>query len=836
MDGEITLSSSYQSPAQTIPSSNQNGRRRRRPGGRKRRRRPQGTYQTTESSNEFNNFYWEGQVQDENVNDSVILSFYNTTDYYSSTMSSSEEQETRRRFLQPQVRVERVREPLAALEQEQKLSELRDKQRKRASTESPITAAYLYRDKSYRKPYAQAKRQDDTTSQTPPRSGTDLKDILKNSGGLSLSEILQQKNLSLDDLIKGKQNALLALQTPAAPTEEPTTKYLKPIRRIPMSYLTSTTTTTSTEAPPSSESQEHETELSTSANVPSTQETNNNISSENLIYNNEFSTKDDLDNYPASSQEPPRSVDTTHKTTPFAAEDILQTAQQKADFIEDEAHDTQPWFNTLPTRSTYRKRVTIKPSYKVSSSKKPVRDSSSSSESSSSEKHYEIPYHDKNSSSQESIEDKLSQKEPETNFIEKFATFEEAKPKDVSTIEELFRPLYHKKDNSNLFETITSRVDIITEKHFNKAKSDVTESNPSLFTNMGVTQDVDDRTDLLELLEDRRSGGRLFKVLAQRNMTLDELIQHRQRGSSQLHLAEMIQNKTVTPNVKSFSIKPQVLDEKLDIVTAFDNFPQFDLANLKSIKPDEIKMDSQGSSYFTSIIDIKPTDDMGREKEGRIMKSLSFDSAEPTTFLASGEDKSIDFYAQPWKSFALPISYSSQESSNYIDQPNEPSAQIGQPDETADKFDTAAQIEDEVARAHDILDLELSGHGLRRSPIVTNGEIPMGVRSAVVASSLIVVFSLVIFLIIFIVCRWKQKRRKKLTYIDNYNAIKQKRLPIISTQSTMKRIDPATMTVATVSGASPMIFPGVKNNKINTMDPNSPEVQEYLFDAMRKPF
>lgn len=141
---------------------------------------------------------------------------------------------------------------------------------------------------------------------------------------------------------------------------------------------------------------------------------------------------------------------------------------------------------------------------------------------------------------------------------------------------------------------------------------------------MGVTQDVDDRTDLLELLEDRRSGSRLFKVLAQRNMTLDELIQHRQRGSSQLHLAEMIQNKTVTPNVKSFSIKPQVLDEKLDIVTAFDNFPQFDLANLKSIKPDEIKMDSQGSSYFTSIIDIKPTDDMGREKEGRIMKSLSF--------------------------------------------------------------------------------------------------------------------------------------------------------------------------------------------------------------------
>lgn len=85
----------------------------------------------------------------------------------------------------------------------------------------------------------------------------DLKNILKNSGGLSLSEILQQKNLSLDDLLKGKQNALLALQTtavaPAQATtytaaEEPLHKAASPgqqnkqiVRRLPAGYATTST-------------------------------------------------------------------------------------------------------------------------------------------------------------------------------------------------------------------------------------------------------------------------------------------------------------------------------------------------------------------------------------------------------------------------------------------------------------------------------------------------------------------------------------------------------------------------------------------------------------------
>lgn len=110
-----------------------------------------------------------------------------------------------------------------------------------------------------------------------------------------------------------------------------------------------------------------------------------------------------------------------------------------------------------------------------------------------------------------------------------------------------------------------------------------------------------DRGELIELLEDQESGNRFLKVLNERNMSLEEFLEQRKRGSSDLHLAMLAENKTENLPVGIF-------DDKLDIVTAFENFPHFNLVDLKSIRPSDIKTDSQGSSYFTSIIDIEPTE------------------------------------------------------------------------------------------------------------------------------------------------------------------------------------------------------------------------------------
>lgn len=266
--------------------------------------------------------------------------------------------------------------------------------------------------------------------------------------------------------------------------------------------------------------------------------------------------------------------------------------------------------------------------------------------------------------------------------------------------------------------------------------------------------------------------------------------------------------------------------------------------------------------------------------------------------------------------------------------------------------DVIEEIENEVARAHDLLDLELSGPGFHRSPAAAAAtsavsqqhlsslysSMPSGIRSALVASTAIVVTALATFLVVFVVCRWKQQRRRKSSYLRTYNAMKSKlpqmpprhsgpasaaasnsasmrhhmeelgmgigvgvgtgsgkkrpenggpgggQITSISTsvacctpvhqlqrQSSLlfARDGSATLSTATslttsagtattssgnkncttttTSASNPALESAISgrglaislrnaHQKLNTMDPNSPEVQEYLFDTLRKSF
>lgn len=438
-------------------------------------------------------------------------------------------------------------------------------------------------------------------------------------------------------------------------------------------------------------------------------------------------------------------------------------------------------------------------------------------------------------SSQDDVGEIIYKSEPEINVIEQLPAFEEFAIKagaEVESINQLFQNAFKEDDAFTLrydgfdsvdpVENIIQRSQVKESSEHVSSDRDVTEQNPSLFIDITSTRPVDDRTDILELLEDRRSGARLYKVLAQRNMTLNELLDHRQRGSSQLHLAEIFHNKS-----KTDVLAPAPTDH-LDIVTAFDNFPTFNLGNVKSVKPDDIKTDSEGSSYFTSIINIKPTDEV--YKEGRALRE---DKVKIPAIVATKQaqtEQASDFW-----------NFDSDED-NVIENGKDAvtqktivsSSRLSPPDdEVGDSVDAVykgvEQIENEVARAHDIIDLELSGHGYKRSSVIVESahNMPVGVRSAIIASSSIVGISFLVFIIIFVTCRWRQRRKKTFNYSENFQAVRS-RLPILTRESgsSSKR-----------STSPPDVFPGgSRSSKINTMDPNSPEVQEYLYDAMRKPF
>lgn len=466
--------------------------------------------------------------------------------------------------------------------------------------------------------------------------------------------------------------------------------------------------------------------------------------------------------------------------------------------------------------------------------------------------------------------------EPEINLIEQLPAIEEAAAESgsnfgsaeaVESIEQLFALDFNEPGNN----PIDAAIDQETNQPHNhnagapNAKIDVTERNPSLFLDITSSRTVDDRTDILELLEDRRNGARLAKVLAQRNMSLSELIEHRERGSSQLHLAEIFNNKSQNTNAEPVPspAAPMPTFQTLDVVTAFENFPSFDLGNVKSVQPDDIKTDSEGSSYFTSIIQIKPTDDTAT-KEGRaLIPKFRLDSA---TIKSSS-----DFY-QSWESNSLDVEPSSTTTTTRRSIASFPRITTASPLSThpaphlVDSIDMdtnnvykgVEQIETNSGRTQDIIDLELSGHGYKRQPIgVDKQQLPVGVRSAIIASGSIVGVSLLIFAVIFATCRWRQRRKKTFRYAENFQAVRS-RLPILTAResarssreggggsgeggSSKRSTSPPMVFHTNASGSMRQHHGGDRDrmsrcSKINTMDPNSPEVQEYLYDAMRQPF
>lgn len=518
--------------------------------------------------------------------------------------------------------------------------------------------------------------------------------------------------------------------------------------------------------------------------------------------------------------------------------------------------------------------------------------------------------------SHDNLHELIAQYEPEVNAIEQLPELAEAAAESgigsMETIEEMFQHSFGGGDDDEQ-EAITSRSDSGASSDVdNDANSvllsprqpgsgDVTERNPSLFADITSARTVDDRTDLLELLEDRRSGARLVKVLTQRNMTLAQLIAHRQRGSSQLHLAEIFLNRTqqeaeaaASSSVHSVNLPPPPAaqaSDVMDVVTAFQNFPAFNLDNVRSVQPDDVLTDSQGSSYFTSITNIKPTDEV--MKEGRALRDKPIDAATAKP-PANHKSTSADFY-QPWNdqqnrvdvAAAVAASASSVVTHRTIvltarmgggPKLGKPASTAAQPTSPADEpidvdsvYKGVEQIETNADRSQDIIDMELTGHGYRRQSAVATAAtgtatkqphpvgpynrqqpLPMGVRSAIVASASIVGVSLFIFIAIFAACRWRQRRKKTFNYAENFQAVRS-RLPILTAResarsssggedSSKRSTSPPMVfhTLASAGGGGGMggmsSAMSARGSKINTMDPNSPEVQEYLYDAMRNPY
>lgn len=810
--------------------------------------------------------------------------------------------------------------------------------------------------KSHRRPYSQAKRLEEDTPTNDKAS--ELKTILKQSGGLSLSEILQQKNLSLTDLLKGKQIALAALtDTPktvytsepsAAPdrrqasvarlttpssrttsisesntadsdndgpkrnlripnygkmktnptasvTDGERSELNKPARRIP-SYASTATRVNNENSNFIEENVENTTPftLNQDANstiaTPETKETilnpimptvkedkrrpikgivskirpdlsNSNTKTEEMyesskrlshrynsnMNNSNRSTPTHREKWTPTSMTSRREkfqikFNQTNQISKPTVEltNILETTSEnsmhKTEAVTDTTLEsfittTMP-VETTPLVTTTTIATTVRDIQEIRNKMALNLRNRQSSLPTVEKISLPVPEANENSESEEfenypifNVTPKQKRIDSTLNSIEKLSQFEDSKPHDISPLDNIFneestthqeqdwnseRNSRAKKFNDDL---IMANGNHNTQRSFTIFNDyttirDVTESNPSLFADLTSPKTVDDKIDIIELMRDRRNGARLAKVLSQRNMTLEELIEHRQRGSSNLHLSEIVNNKDKKSKEK--------LDNNFDIVTAFEHFPRFNIGNLKSVQPDDIKTDSQGFSYFTSIINIRPTDeaykearhlqDLQKEKKTSYSQWDSIKFAGDNNFLGNGGPKASII-----------------------------SSRVSPPTDDfegndSDTIKRAEAIEQEVQRANELLEFNsLGANEEYQKNLVTieTTQIPAGIRSAIIASSSIVGVSLFIFILIFIACRWRHNRKTKLNYTENFKIAKG-RLPILQKEqlkTTQCQLSPGGVYSSTRC-----------QSKLNTMDPNSPEVQDYLWDTMRKPF
>ncbi|CAH2041356.1 unnamed protein product, partial [Iphiclides podalirius] len=140
-----------------------------------------------------------------------------------------------------------------------------------------------------------------------------------------------------------------------------------------------------------------------------------------------------------------------------------------------------------------------------------------------------------------------------THFKENLNDVKEQKPLDPISLKEIL-----KKSNGKSLKRVTMLEDFMTTETSTIAvtqrstKRSRTREKPKSSTTMVPTlQAMTTETakiEIEEILNDTLASVRLSKILMERNMTFNELVEHRERGSSHVHLADIFHNASKEPN------------------------------------------------------------------------------------------------------------------------------------------------------------------------------------------------------------------------------------------------------------------------------------------------
>ncbi|XP_063624931.1 putative uncharacterized protein DDB_G0292292 [Cydia splendana] len=388
-----------------------------------------------------------------------------------------------------------------------------------------------------------------------------------------------------------------------------------------------------------------------------------------------------------------------------------------------------------------------------------------------------------------------------------------------------------------------------------------TSTTPRILAHTSSTSTTEQtaKFEIQEILNDKMTKERLAKILRERNMTLNELVNHRERGSSHVHLADIFHNASKEPNppepfLTKSSIEPisketyplrAILEantyetttrsvssqaeqkniqipvvmnfgnnvnengESMGIISLFNKIAE----NEETIDKTEIRKDSDGTPYVSSIISVNDTNANDTNRESRAMG----DSEDWNELLSFMKAHNISTFEEDLQ--VLDKGNKEKESLENLD---EDGSMILEDLRNPENFQSGV-----ASGSGENVEINIQGkrENLSENPGILN-KLPNNTRSVAIATASILGLAAILFLLTYIAFKWKQQRnklRKKESFCDGPIPT-----PVFENRKGNK-----------TNCSSRSISPMISNTNIymSTLDTNSgKESPDYMWNSLRKPF
>ncbi|OWR46540.1 hypothetical protein KGM_206611 [Danaus plexippus plexippus] len=425
----------------------------------------------------------------------------------------------------------------------------------------------------------------------------------------------------------------------------------------------------------------------------------------------------------------------------------------------------------------------------------------------------------------------------EANFVSASEFIAKTQTKTTNAIDD--------NDFSTLEDFLTTQsAQSITNRQQTKklptTKINIESTTPSTFTTEETAN-----MEIEEILNDSLTNARLTEILKERNMTLSELVAHRERGSSHLHLADIFHNASREPNPP----EPFLTKSLIEPISK-ETYPLRALleANLHDAKTTTLDPN-------TSNLNIPVVMDFGNnvneigENMGIISLFKNFSKVDNTTINDSyviNKDASITDDIErdgrslngvkdsvTWNDLIKLIQTKHQETNEETlatdEVPNPPKENL------KDTIDDGSLVLEDLENLEKFNNeigtdefLEINLHERNQPPPRPQVEIPVSsnTRSVTVATISITGLALILFLLTYAALKWKQQSlifNKTKTAEDACVPT-----PVFENRKTQKLN-------SSTRSKSPMLSSNIYT--IDSIDPREgSESPEYMWDSLRKPY